>query len=180
MKFNLKKKTKRISKHFEELLSYNSCLINNNQTVILPGVLKKISCFNPGLIVRNNEIELVFSYNTNKYNTNFLKKIEKRNIFHKIANFFRNDKIIVKTFSFEESIYKETIYDKIKIKDIHVLENTTNYKKISIILSFKNTSINENEINSYFKIRNNTTLNEIEKYSEVMRNYEKIYETDIS
>ena len=180
MKYNLKKKKERISKHFEELLSYNSCLINNNQSIILPGVLKKISFFNPNLIVRDNEIELVFNYNTNKYNTNFLKKIKKKTIFDNISNFFRNDKIIVKTFSFEENIYRETIYDKIKIKDFYILEETTDYKKISVILSFKNANINDNEIDSYFKIRNNTTLNEIKKYSEVMRNYEKISETNIS
>ena len=173
MKIMLKKRKKQISEKFEELLSYNSCLIKNNLSIILPGRLKKISFFNPDFIIRDNEIEFSFSYNTNKYNINFLKKLKKQKLFYNIIIFFRNDKIIFKNFNYNENTYKEIIYNKLKLKNIFVHEVSSNNIKVNVILNYKNKYENNNEINILLKKMKYNSLTQIEKYNKDTKFFEK-------
>lgn len=180
MKIKLKRNKKRISKRFEELLSYNSCLINNNQSIILPGVLKKISFFNPEFIVRGNEIELSFRYNINKYNINFLKNFKKNLFFYKLFYFLKNNKIIIKNFNYNENTYKEITYNKIKLKDITYYKDF-NYNKVKMRLNYRNKNETINDLNLLKKL-NYSSLMEIENYNKAIKDFEqdeKVYKTNI-
>ena len=183
MKLSCIKKRKFFENRFQELLNYDSLLIkkfNNNpkitQTISLPKYLRKISFFNLDFFVNENknEIEINFSYNTDKFNVDFLKKIKNKMWFYNI-NPFKNNKIIFKNISLENNSFKETIYNKVKINEILFKEDLNNsFKKVVIKLKYKNIVNNFSQLNSYFNISKYNSFKEVEKYNNLLKEFDSI------
>lgn len=192
MKLSYIKKRKFFENRFQELLNYDSLLIkqfNNNpkitQTISLPKYLRKIGFFNLDFFVNENknEIEINFSYNTDKFNVDFLKKIKNKMWFYNI-NPFKNNKIIFKNISLENNSFKETIYNKVKINEILFKEDLNNsFKKVVIKLKYKNIVNNFSQLNSYFNISKYNSFKEVEKYNNLLKEFEHdetLYKTNES